>query len=98
MSSKKSIKKTCIWLADENRKSLVQVRISGVNMQGTGFTGFIFKKETFISKYTIECTLLNRQWTVCRSFDEFAELFISIHNNPFISVRKKLVVSIILYN
>ena len=96
LSKEKPPKKVTMWLQDDNRRSIVSIRLNGMNMQGTGTTGFIFKKETFITKFTIECMICSYRWTVTRSFDEFSELYATMHNNPTISARRKLLVSYII--
>lgn len=92
MAQKVRVKKTSsIWLADENKKPIVSVNVSGVNLQGTGVTGFLmFKKETFQSIYTIDCKIVGFRWSVSKTFMDFIELFHTIHSNPFISAKKKL--------
>ena len=93
MAQKVRVKKTAsIWLADEGKKPIVSVNVSGVNLQGTGETGFLmFKKETFQSIYTIDCRIAGFRWSVTKNFMDFIELFHSIHSNPFISTKKKLI-------
>lgn len=92
-------KQPAYWLADFNKKSLVSVRITGVNLQGTGQTGFLmFKKETFICVYTIECRIGNYRWVISKTLDDFCELYETVHSNATISARKKLLVRLQTYN
>ena len=83
------------WLGDLNKKSLINVRITGVNLQGTGQTGFLmFKKETFVSVYTIECKLCSFRWVISKTFEDFIELFDIVHSNAVISAKRNLTVSL----
>lgn len=92
MAQKVKVKKTAsIWLADEGKKPIVSVKVSGVNLQGTGMTGFLmFKKETFQSIYTVDCIVAGFRWSVSKTFMDFIELFHTLHSNPFITTKKKL--------
>ena len=87
-------KSSVFWLGELGRKSLINVRITSINLQGTGQTGFLmFKKETFVSVYTIECRICSYRWVISKTFEDFIELFDIVHSNAVISSKRKLIVS-----
>lgn len=90
------------WLKDANRKSLVSVRITSLNLHGTGRRrGFVRPTEIFTTMFKMEVRLGRRAaadpaaghiWTQARTFDEFREFYDRLTTTGGTNAKEKLTV------
>ena len=89
------------WLKDANRKSLVTVKITSLNLHGTGRRkGFVRPTEIFTTMFKMEVRLGRRvagpgaghMWMQARTFDEFREFYDRLTTTGGANSKEKLTV------
>lgn len=94
------------WLKDANRRSMTQVKITSLNLHGTGRRkGFIRPAEIFTTMFKMEVRVGRRRgaegpyapvWTQSRTFDEFREFYERLVTTGGANAKEKLTVRALL--
>ena len=67
------------WLKDNGRRSMAVVKVSSLNLHGTGKkSGILRQKEVFTTMFKMDISLGKFTWSQSRTFDEFKQLYLRL--------------------
>lgn len=79
------------FYAADNRQSIINTRIIGLNLEGGAATSFLFfKKELQTTWFQFEYSIASFRWEMRRSFQEIKDLHSFIQKDPALSLGRSL--------
>lgn len=84
-------KPLAMWYAEDGKFSEVQVKVTGMNLQGSGQTkGIFFKTELKQTIFQMLVSFHHYSWHVFRSFDEFKDFYCFLRDDSTLGHNRKM--------